>query len=605
MEHKHNLSVINELLPVLTSGNTGVWVCNTASGKLDFKNDFFNILGLTRSGVNFSSLDELRTLLHADDIQAFDEAFAAASAGENRTVTYRCNFEGGEALMESTLMPCGDGVVSCTVNKSMMQQLLSWEKQYRTIVNAMFPNFFFVWDENFHYVDVIVPEGLRLFHTREELLGKDASIYYPPEVSELFISNIRECLKKNQTKEVEYHIILHDRRYYYQARIVPVDGDKAFCLIQDIGDRVRRMDELITQRQRAEESDRMKSVFITNISHEIRTPLNAIVGLSELLINEESVEKRQQYMNIIRNNNASLLQIINDILALSRIEAGMSEFHFDETDITALIKDTAELHISDMKQGVRLLTEVPDRNIQVFTDANSVKQILGNLISNAIKYTEKGCITLKMEESEDNLTFSVSDTGCGIPEDKLEIIFNRFEKLKSFVQGTGLGLSICKAFVERLGGKITVTSKTDEGSVFSFSIPYRVASSKNIGSVRELFGNQRKKIMVFETLENDMRYIREILAINYDLVEVTDIEKIVSSFILDQPNLVMVNMEAAGKKDLISKIRAISPSIPIIAMTTTDFYHDQRLALDNGCTDVIDKPFSPTKMKEMVMAFII
>ena len=485
---------------------------------------------------------------------------------------------------------------------------LDWEKKYRTIVNAMFPNFFFVWDEDFHYVDVITPDGLRLFHTKEELIGKDARQFYPPEVSELLISNIRECLKKNQSKEVEHHIELHGRRYYYQTHIVPVDGDKAFCLIRDIGDRVRRMEELISQRQRAEESDRMKSVFIANISHEIRTPLNAIVGLSELLVNEESVEKRQQYMEIIRSNNTALLQIINNILELSRIEVGISEFNFEENDIGALITEVTEQFNNDVKPDVHLLlTNVTDAKLQVFTDASRVKQVLCHLISNAIKNTEKGSITLKVDKSEEDLIFSVSDTGCGIPEDKLEVIFNRFEKLNSFIEGTGLGLPICKLLVERLGGKITVTSNLSKGSTFSFTIPYRHGTTDNkcIGSVNELYASQRKKILLFETSEDEIQHICKILSKNYDIVAVTDIENVISSFILDQPNLLLVNMEIAGKKDLITKIRAIVPSIHIIAMTTSDFYHDQRMALDNGCTDVIAKPFSPTKIEEMVMAFIV
>ena len=607
MEHNYNLSVINELLPVLTSGNTGVWVYNTTSKQLDFKNDFFNILSLTRLGIEFSSIDELLTLLHADDVKAFNEAFAAALAGKNRSVTYRCrkSEDADMAQLETTLMPCAEGVVACTVNKNM-QQMASWEKQYRTLVNALFPNFIFVFDENFHYLDVIVPDGMRLFHTREELIGQDARQYYTPEVSELLISNIRECLRTNQCKEVEHHIMLHDARYYYQIRIVPVDGDKAFCLVRDIGDRVRRMDELIAQRQRAEESDRLKSVFIANISHEIRTPLNAIVGLSELL-DGEAPEKRQEYINIIRKNNNTLLEVINNILEMSRIEAGMSEFNFEITDVVDLVKKTAEQYIYETKPHVRLRTDIADTDIQVFTDAGRVGQVLDNLLSNAVKYTEYGAITLKVEKTDDNLIFSVADTGCGIPEDKLETIFNRFEKLNSFIQGAGLGLSLSAVIAERLGGKITVASKVGEGSIFSFSIPYRhdLSDTKCIGSVCELYADQRKKIMVFETVESDMKYLCEILDKKYCIIGITDTEKIISSFILDQPNLIVVNMQVAERKDIISKLRAITPSIPIIAMTTSDFYHDQRLALDNGCTDVIAKPFSPTRMEEMVIAFIV
>ncbi len=598
-----------DLLPILTSANTGVWICDTTTEKVDFSNDYFGLLGLTRPNFELSSLKEMRSLFHRDDEQLINEAFSAASAGKTTTITYRYpnNEYNNEAILESTFMPCGNSVAVLSVNKSRMTKQLNWENRYMTLVNTMFPNFIFVFDANFFFVDIITPNGLRLFHKNEELIGTNGRDLYTPEVSELFIANIRECLRTNHWREIEYHLDLLGIRYYYQARIVPVDGDKAFCLIQDIGDRVRRLEEILTQRKRAEESDRMKSIFLAGISHEIRTPLNAIVGFSELLMEEETPEIRNEYMEIIRSNNDMLLQIVNDILDLSRLEADISEFVFEETDIANLLAEVFKLYTPNMKPGVQFLSDFPNENMKVLTDAKRLKQVLGNFLSNAMKYTEKGSITLKVEKGDDFLIFSVADTGCGIPEDKLEAIFRRFEKLNGFVQGTGLGLSISKAIVERLGGNITVTSKLNEGSVFSFTIPYRyVAPSKeNIGSVRELAGNQRKKILVIEPAVNDMRFIYETLKDKYDVVEITEEEKIISSFILEHPNIVLMSMEMAGKQDVVRKIHNISSSIPIIAMTTSDFYHDMRWSIENGCTDVISKPFSARKLQEVVMAFIV
>jgi len=496
MKHgmEQNISVINELLPVLTSGNTGVWVYDISSGLLDFKNDFFEILDLARWGIKFSSLDELRALIHAEDLPAFEQAIAAASAGKNTSVTYRCCLEDKQMQFESSLMPCGNGVVACTLNKYPMLQLPYIEKRYKTLVNALFPNFIFVFDDNFFFVDIITPDGLRLFHDKEELIGTDARNLYSHEVNELFITNIRECLKNNTWKEIEFPVDLFGTRYYYQVRLVPVENNKVLCLNMDIGDRIRRMEELHTQRRRAEESDKMKSVFIANMSHEINTPLNAIIGFSNYLMNEDEPEKRQKYMDVVRNSSALLLQIINDILDLSRLEAGMGKLHFEETDIVALMMDVAEMYKPDMMQEVRLLIDAPDENIQASTDANRLKQVFINLINNAVKHIEKGSITLKADKGDEYLTLSVTDTGRGIPEDKLEIIFNRFEKLDRYVQGSGLGLAICKSIVDQLGGKITVTSKVNEGSVFSFTIPYRYAGQKreNIGSTREFAANKQK-----------------------------------------------------------------------------------------------------------------
>ena len=596
---------INELLPVLTNGNTGVWECDSVSGHLDFKNNFFDMLDLSSKDIFFSTIEEFRNYIHKEDLQAVNDALSTAFSGKNTSVTYRlCNSENKEIQLESTLISCDNSIISCTVNKNLMLQMTSWENQYRTLVNSLFPNFIFVFDEDFHYVDVIVPDGLRLFHTREQLIGQDARQYYPPEVSELFIANIRECIKINQWKEIEYHIFLHDTRYYYQARIVPVDGNKAFCLIQDIGDRVRRMDELITQRQRAEESDRMKSVFLANMSHEIRTPLNAIIGFSHYIMNDDDPENRKKYMEIIDNNTNLLLQIINDILDLSKLEAGMSDLKFETTDIIAMVLNVIKEYSSNMKPGVKLLTDIPSSSIIAPTDAKRIQQVLHNLISNSVKYTESGSITLKVEEAEEYLIFSVIDTGSGIPADKLEVIFDRFEKLDQFVQGTGLGLAICKSIADKLGGKISVTSKVGEGSAFSLAIPYRLVQKENIGDIRELHG-VRKKIMVVCPSDEEIQYICNILTKKYNAIKINDIEKVIGAFILDQPNLILMDMEIVRKKEVITRIRAITPSIPIIAMTTSDFYYDQRLAIENGCTDVICRPFSPIKLEEIVMALII
>ncbi len=597
-----------DLLPIFTSTNTGVWICDTATGKVVFLNDYFALLGLTRPDFELPSLREVRSLFHPDDARSIDEAVAAASAGGNITITCRyLEKERNAIALQSTFMSCCSGVAVITVNRGRVAAQQSWEKRYGTLVNSLFPNFIFVFDENFFFVDIITPNGLRLFHKNEELIGTNGRALYTPEVSELFIANIRECLKTNHWREIEYHLDLRGIRYYYQARIVPVDGDKALCLIQDIGDRVRRLEELLTQRRRAEESDRMKSVFLTGISHEIRTPLNAIIGFSELLAEEESSEVRNSYMEIIRSNNDLLLQIVNDILDLSRLEANMSEFVFEETDIVSLVAELLKLYTPNMKPGVRLLCDLPEGTIQVPTDAKRLRQVLFNFLSNAVKYTEQGSITLKVEKGDDFLFFSVADTGCGIPEDKLDAIFKRFEKLDRFVQGTGLGLSICKTIVERLGGDIAVTSKLNEGSVFSFTIPYRYVAPRkeNIGSVRELVANQRKKILVVEPSENDMRRIGEILKDKYELVEIAEEDKITSSFILEHPNLVLMSMEMVGKQDVVRKIHNISPNIPIIAMTTSDFYHDMRWSIENGCSDAISKPFSASKLEESVTAFLV
>jgi PleD family two-component response regulator len=176
------------------------------------------------------------------------------------------------------------------------------------------------------------------------------------------------------------------------------------------------------------------------------------------------------------------------------------------------------------------------------------------------------------------------------------------------VHGTGLGLPICKSIVDQLGGTITVTSKVNEGSVFSFTIPYQYVPPKkqSIGSIRESATNLRKKVLLAETSEDDIRLVTNVLTKKYDVIEITDSKKIISAFILDNPSLVLISMEMVDKADnIIKKIRAISNTTPIILMTSSNFYHDQRWAIDQGCTTAISKPFSTSNIEELVTTFIV
>lgn len=244
-------------------------------------------------------------------------------------------------------------------------------------------------------------------------------------------------------------------------------------MIHDIGDRIQRSQELIEAKRRAEDADKMKSVFLANMSHEIRTPLNAIVGFSEIIAVTESEEEKMEYLEIIQKNSNLLLQLINDILDLSRIESGKSEMHFQQVEIAGLVEEVEKVHQLKMKSNVELKVIRPEGEYWTSTDRNRVMQVLFNFLSNAIKNTEKGSITLGLKHEGSWLKLYVSDTGCGISKEKLPQIFTRFEKLNDFVQGTGLGLSICKSIVERLGGRIEVTSELGQGSTFALYLPYQ------------------------------------------------------------------------------------------------------------------------------------
>lgn len=246
------------------------------------------------------------------------------------------------------------------------------------------------------------------------------------------------------------------------------------CVNYDITELKETERKLIAARDKAEELDRLKSAFLANMSHEIRTPLNAIVGFSSLLTETEDMKDRKQYMAIVQENTELLLQLISDILDLSKMESGAFEFVKSDTDVNLLCSEIIRSLRMKVPAGVELVFEECLPGCHVWADKNRLNQVISNFINNALKFTFSGSITLGYYRQTDGyLRFYVSDTGMGIPKNKIKTVFDRFVKLNSFVHGTGLGLSICKSLVEQMGGTIGVESEEGEGSCFWFTYPYQ------------------------------------------------------------------------------------------------------------------------------------
>lgn len=266
------------------------------------------------------------------------------------------------------------------------------------------------------------------------------------------------------------------RWYTIQSMAIKwLDGRWAIMeLATDITTRKQVELELIQAKEKAEESDRLKSAFLANMSHEIRTPLNAIVGFSSLLAETDEAELRHVYMSLVQENNELLLNLISDILDISKIEAGMIDLVMGRVDVPQLCREViATFSHKKRDTAVELRFDENSPQIVIDADKNRIMQVLSNFLTNALKFTTKGSITLSYSlEDESQVRFCVTDTGKGIPDEQKHEIFNRFVKLDSFVQGAGLGLSICQSLVKRMGGKIGVESREGEGSCFWFTHPY-------------------------------------------------------------------------------------------------------------------------------------
>lgn len=234
---------------------------------------------------------------------------------------------------------------------------------------------------------------------------------------------------------------------------------------------VKMTDELIELRDKAERSNRMKTAFLANMSHEIRTPLNAIVGFSQLMLHAGDKEEMENYYNIIESNNELLLQLISDILDLSKIEANELDFIYSGFKVHSIFDNMEKIYTSKLKEGVSLIIDMPERLCLIYSDKNRLTQVISNFLSNAVKFTNTGSITFGYLYIDNGLHFFVRDTGKGIEENNLSTVFERFSKFDSFVQGNGLGLSICQSIVENLGGEIGVKSELGKGTEFWFTLP--------------------------------------------------------------------------------------------------------------------------------------
>lgn len=390
-----------------------------------------------------------------------------------------------------------------------------------------------------------------------------------------------------------------------------LDSEERMVLtVHDITSIKQTEEALAEAKEKAENADRSKSAFLANMSHEIRTPLNAIVGFSELLAAANTEEEKQKYLEILHTNSELLLQLVNDILDLSKIEAGTLEFVYSDVDINLLLNDLEQLF--RMKIGsnspVRIITEPGLPSCMVHTDRNRIAQVVSNFVSNAIKFTTEGSIRIGYQSSENGLRFYVSDTGSGISADKLEGVFDRFVRLQSDKNGNGLGLSICKTIVNKLGGEIGAESEVGKGSTFWFTLPEHSDIKPKViiekeqeelpSAVRvpviDAGSDKKLSILVAEDMEDNYRLCEAILASRYELHWAHNGEEAISLFLKFQPDIILmdIRMPEVNGYEATEAIRQMSATVPIIALTAFAYEEDRQKIMHSGFTDFLTKPIS-------------
>lgn len=447
----------------------------------------------------------------------------------------------------------------------------------------------------------------------EEVIGHtDFEIFADKEYAHAIREKDIKVLEEGELSQyaVNYKTPAGEDRIFNSIRLL-VNADKNPLIISLLWD--------ITEQRQAEidlmklrEADAVKSAFLANMSHEIRTPLNAIVGFSSILSETENEEERRCYIDIINRNNELLLHLINDILDFSKIESDSLVFHLENADLREIFQHLYLVYSRKMDPGVTLVCDLNSLpSVKLKTDPNRVNQVIGNLISNAVKFTENGSITLHYMVGEDVVRISVSDTGIGIAEENRQLVFGRFVKIDDFKQGIGLGLAISKSIVEKLGGKMGVNSELGKGSEFWFTLPlYKSFQPGGLLRKSSVENNslpvEKKAILIAEDIEENYYLLNAIFGKMYNLYHARTGVEAVDMFKEKRPALILmdIKMPEMDGFEAARRIREISEEVPIIALTAFCHDHEKKIAKECRINDYMVKPLDITLLKQTVVKYL-
>ena len=464
-------------------------------------------------------------------------------------------------------------------------------------------------------------------YTLDDVEGKTPRIFNPGHTTHEVFENMWETLRSGKIWQGEFTNRKKDHTIFLENVIIsPLLGNNNaisnyILIMDDITEKRKMMDDLITAKDKAEENDNLKTAFLHNISHEIRTPMNAIVGFSEVLNSPDLLpEKRKYYTGIITQSSNQLLAIITDIVSVATIEAGQAKLNEKEINLNAICNNLYEqFELKAQKQNVclNLKTTLPDNEDLITTDETKLIEILANLIGNALKFTKQGIVDFGYVKKENYLEFYVKDTGIGIPPEMHTEIFKRFRQVETTTTrqfgGSGLGLSISKAYVELLGGQMRLTSELEKGSVFNFTIPYKKATHNELSDKPSNgFHNESvksKTLLIAEDIDYNFQLLKELLSVielniiwaenGLEAIEICKSNPHIDLVLMDMKMPVIDGYEAT------KQIKKFRPNLPIIAQTAFSTEMDKVRAIECGCVDFICKPLKReillSKIKEQLL----
>jgi len=430
--------------------------------------------------------------------------------------------------------------------------------------------------------------------------------------------------------EIELELKISEKPIWYLCRIICLDdqpvGQEVYVLsFVNIEAQKTKENVLIKAKEHAQAQEKLKTNFIASVSHEIRTPMNSIIGFADLLRGTNDYQEKSQYIDIIRSSGQHLLNIINDIIDVSKIESGILNIKIQRININELLEELVGIYNSDTRLNAKEVTVKSQlflNNEEAFmiTDGTRLRQILSNLMDNAVKFTTKGEIVIgyhifQKSDNEAQISFFVKDTGIGIPAEEQELIFDRFHQVSvgDEIKGSGLGLAIVDSLVKKIGGEITLISKKGEGSEFKFNIPFikvrNEFSDKKEENVRNIKPDlKNRNILIAEDVPANYRLLSSILKGTFAKLTWVKNGKQAVEAILNNEDFDLILMDLRmpvmdGYKAT-KHIKSIDPKIPIIALTAFAFDGDMEKALNAGCDDYLSKPISIPKLYDKINFFL-
>lgn len=507
------------------------------------------------------------------------------------------------------------------VIKSAKKQAERNEKYYLSILNDM-GDAVFVKDEQSRFMLVNDAFCKMANLSEKDIVGRTLAEEVAPEEHELFLKIDKEVFRTGKESIVEEMITIRGVKTKTlstrKTRFIDSKGKKFIVgAIRDISERKQAEIELITAKEKAEESDRLKSAFLANMSHEIRTPMSGIIGFTSLLKEPGlSGEEQQQYIGIIEKSGARMLNTIHDIIDISKIESGQVDVSLSDLNLNKQIDELFDFFLVEAeKKNIQLsfTNKLPDHQVKIKSDKEKLDSILTNLIKNAIKYTNSGGIefgyTLNKKTDSFELEFYIKDTGVGIPKKRQKAIFNRFEQAdiedRQVYEGSGLGLAISKAYIEMLGGKIWLESEEGVGSQFYFTIPYNskdkeVQRKNKKSSNKQQSAKKELKILIVEDEEFVITYLSIVLKeyAKEILVAKTGIEAVEMCNKNPDIDLILmdINIPIMNGYDATRKIRMFNKDVFILAQTAYTQKEDKEKCIEAGCNNFIPKPIKKEEL---------